>query len=244
MWFPILLGIAGLIVVRGRKNEVNHQAPSFKDVRGSRMSRGLVLPLDARQRIKRALYLAQVSDSSILDKWITPPVSLKCPDIYYRLKDFNGGKDPRAPHPATVWYEKDVNGVNHERRTCDCIGGAAWIGGWDRYQPNRFSHLYGGWINTDSMLMDARGSKKCFVELPAPVPGCYVVCASGSPGHKVGHIGTVIDVPINWDASSRQSWESLKVVDVASRGSNKVNGVTTGRGWYGTNAGFVVSVMK
>jgi hypothetical protein len=179
-----------------------------------------------------------------LDKWITPPASFKCPDIYYRLKDFNGGKNPKAPHPATVWYEKDVGGVSHERRTCDCIGGASWIGGWDRFQPVRFSHLYGGWINTDSMLMDARGSKKCFVELSKPEPGCYVVCASGSPGHRVGHIGTVVSVPQYWNPSDRGCWEALKIVDVASRSPKRANGLTTGRGWYGTNAGFITSVMK
>lgn len=244
MWLPIILGIAGLISFssRGKSRPVSSSRESVFFPKGSKMGRGLILPLTVEQRIRRALYLSQAADSSVLDSWVENP-SFKCPDIYYRLKDYNGGKNPKAPHPASIWYEKDENGIPRERRTCDCIGGAAWIGGWDRYQPVRFSHLYGGWINTDSMLMDANGPRKCFAKIDRPVPGCYVVCASGSPGHKVGHIGTVISVPDNWDASRRESWQLLSVVDVANRSPKKVNAITTGSGWYGARSSFVVSVM-
>lgn len=195
--------------------------------------RGRVLGLALEEVRQRALYLA----------------SDRCVTGYYRLNGehdglpaYNGGKDPTAADPFDRWSKPGSKFVNI---TADCIGGAAWCGGFDRYQPKRFAHIYDGWINTDSMLMDARGPAKCFVELPYPAPGCFVVCASGTPGHAVGHIGVVVEVPPNFNASKRESWAALIVVDVASTGAgNRANTRRTGRGWYGTGAGFVRSVMQ
>jgi hypothetical protein len=108
----------------------------------------------------------------------------------------------------------------------------------------RFAHLYGGWINTDSMRMDAGGKAKCFQKLDAPEPGCYVVCASGSPGHKIGHIGTVVGGCDGFVRTEREAWQRLEVVDIASRGARRANQLTTGRGWFGADAWFVVPTMK
>lgn len=207
-----------------------------------RHGRGLVLPLTAKQRVQRALYLAELAEMSSLDPWAQRTgAPAKCPDIFYLLKDHNGGKDPTAADPADRWSKDGSTFVN---RTCDCIGGASWIGGWDRYEPIRFAHIYGGWINTDSMRMDAGGKEKCFVKLDAPELGCYVVCASGSPGHDVGHIGTVVGVPEGWNRKDRASWDALDVVDVASRTPRRANMLTTGRGWFGADAWFTRSIMK
>ena len=204
--------------------------------------RGIVVPLTAQQRVQRALYLAGRAELDALDGYVRAERAPRnCPSIYYLLKDHNGGKDPTAPDPADRWSDKGSTFVN---RTCDCIGGAAWIGGWDRFQPTRFAHLYGGWINTDSMRMDAGGPAKCFARLTAPEPGCYVVCASGSPGHAIGHIGTVVGVPAGWDRTSRASWEALEVVDVAMHTPRPANQTTTARGWFGTDAWFVVPTMQ
>lgn len=205
------------------------------------MTRGVVLPLTAKQRIQRALYLAKLADITTLDPWVrTKDAPLRCPDGYYLLHDHNGGKDPTAPDPFDRWHKE---GSEFTNRTADCIGGAAWIGGWDRYQPIRFP-LYSGWINTDSMRMDARGAMTCFVRMAAPEPGCYVVAASGSHGHKIGHIGTVVGGYEAFDAREQACWEALEVVDVASRSPRPANQLTTGRGWYGCDAWFVVPVMR
>lgn len=211
------------------------------------MTRGVVVPLTAQQRLQRAFYLAQMADLSTLDSFVRRDgAPQKCPDIFYLLKDHNGGKDPTAADPADRWSNPPT--VEHPtpqvNRTCDCIGGAAWIGGWDRYQPIRFAHIYGGWINTDSMRMDADGPMKCFIRLAAPEPGCYVVCASGSPGHAVGHIGTVVGGCDGFVRAEREAWEKLEVVDVASRTPKRANAMTTARGWFGADAWFIRSVMK
>jgi hypothetical protein len=164
-----------------------------------------------------------------------------CPDIYYLLQDHNGGTDPTAPDPATRWSNPGKTFVN---RTCDCIGGMAWAGGFDRYQPNRFRHLYDGWINTNSMIIDASAAEpRCFQSLGRPEPGCFVVCKSGSPGHSVGHIGGIVGVPAEWDPTLRECWDLLEVVDVSALGSSRANTRRTARGWFGTGALFVVSTL-
>lgn len=188
------------------------------------------------------MYLAQLADITTLDEHVrVKGAPLRCPDIFYLLKEHNGGKDPTAPDPADRW-KKD--GSEFENRTADCIGGAAWIGGWDRYQPIRFAHIYSGWINTDSMRQDAGGPQKCFVRIDNPEPGCYVVAGSGSPGHKIGHIGTVVGGCEGFERNKRESWEALEVVDIASRTPRRANMITMGKGWYGCDSWFIRSVMK
>jgi hypothetical protein len=211
------------------------------------MTRGVVLPLTQQQRVQRMLYLAGLCEVQALDphvRWTGAPKQ-KCPDIFYLLRDHNGGKDPTAADPADRWSKE---GSTFTNRTADCIGGAAWCGGFDRYQPVRFAHRYSGWINTDSMRMDANVEMKCFIRLSIPEPGCFVVYASDpqgkTHGKPVGHIGCVIATPAEWDEKSRESWADLEVVDVASRSPRPANQLTTGLGWYGKNAWFVRSVMK
>ncbi len=225
------------------------------------MSRGLVVPLTALERRERLLYLAGESRLDKLTHVQKDPATLvalggystdhgdlitpvKCPTIYYLLKDHNGGTDPTAPDPASRWRKpKTVEQPDPIlNRTCDCIGGQAWVGGFDRYQPKRFSHIYDGWINTDSMRMDAGGPKKCFKRLAVPEVGCFVVFASGAGGHKVGHIGGIVSVPAEWDPTVRECWQALGVIDVAGRvGRANVRG--NGLTWYAKNAWFIVSTM-
>lgn len=176
------------------------------------MARGTVLGLSLAQIAERARFLA----------------SPECPDGFYLLKGYNGGKDPNAPDPFDRWSKP---GSAHVNRTADCIGGAAWCGGFDRYQPERFAHIYDGWVNTDSMLLDALGPRRCFKPLDRPVPGCFVVAPSKSPGHRIGHIGTVVDVPAEWDPDLEDCWRRVRVVDVASR-AGRANRETTAIGWF------------
>jgi hypothetical protein len=95
------------------------------------------------------------------------------------------------------------------------------------------------------MRIDAGGPAKCFRKLDAPEPGCYVVCATGSPGHeKCGHIGTVVGGCDGFVRTERDAWQRLEVVDVAKRDPRKANQLTTARGWFGTDAWFIVPTMK
>jgi hypothetical protein len=204
--------------------------------------RGLVVSLSPAETVTRALYLAGERtivdlDEHVLIRTDTPE---RCPTIYYRLKGFNGGRDPRATDPATRWIEDGGKQVNV---TADCVGGASWCGGWDRFQPERFEHIYEGWINTDSMMMDATKPRRCFEPSPVPRPGWMVVCGSGSRGHKVGHVGTIVSVPAEWDETKRECWDAIGVVDIAGR-DGRANMRTTGRGWFGTDAMFLRSAMR
>jgi hypothetical protein len=199
------------------------------------MKRGVVLGLNLAQVVARANILAD------------------CAPIYYLLHDHNGGKDPTAPDPADHWSapveHPEPGAVPFVNRTCDCIGGAAWCGGWDRYQPVRFAHLYDGWINTDSMIDDAIGPARCFSRMDRPTPGAYIVCKSGSLHHAIGHIGVVIGYKLaEWDPTDPACWAAIEVVNVAAYHDEhgrpaRANQRSTGRGWFGTNALFTRSIM-
>ena len=199
------------------------------------MTRGLVVPLTSQQVVARALYLAGEVPGTALDEFVRQPF-LECPTLLYRLPYPQGGDDPTAPHPTHT----DPDGTHH----ADCMAGAAWCGGFDRKQAVRFAHLYGGSINTNSMILDAIGAAKCFVSVGRPEPGSFIVCKSGSPGHRVGHIGTVVGYRLaEWDPTVRSCWAAIEVVDIAGR-TGRANKRTTGIGWRGTGALFVRSIMQ
>lgn len=206
------------------------------------MTRGVVLPLTDEQRVARMRYLAQLASIDTLDSYARKDGAPSfCPDIYYLLKDHNGGKDPTAPDPADRWSNAGSQFVN---RTCDCIGGQAWCGGWDRDQPNIPDPSgYGGEINTDSMLIDARGKALRFRILAAPKPGCMVVWATGDGGMKMGHIGGVIGVPDHWDPKNPACWAEVVVIDVAMRTPQRANQITTALMWMRAGGVFVESLM-
>lgn len=167
-----------------------------------------------------------------------------CPAIYYLLEEHNGGKSPLAPDPADRWSNPGSTFVN---RTCDCSGGQSWAHGFDRYQPKRMAASigYGGWFNTDSKILDARGPRSCFEPLDRPEPGCIIVCMSGSRGHRIGHEGGVVAYNgVEWDPRARECWDLIDVVDVAALGAGvRANTKRTGRGWYDTNAMFLRPIM-
>lgn len=229
------------------------------------MIRGLVVPITPAQRLERMRFLAKRSTLGKLDPFIDidgeqthkwPPeytngYDSTCPDIYYRLKDpspakedgegaYNGGKDPTAIDYADRW---SIPSSEHVNRTADCMGAMAWCGGFDRYQPERFKHIYGGWINTDSMIRDATGTQRCFRRIARPELGCFVIYKSGAAGHKVGHIGGVIEVPPEWDPSRISCWRRLVVADQAQRSPRPGNGTRDGVLWYHAKGIFVIPIM-
>jgi hypothetical protein len=211
------------------------------------VTRGLVVPLSPAQVVARALYLAGKVDSSAIDEHVRGAATW-CPDLYYLLKDYNGGHDPTAPDPATRWRKP---GSIFENRTVDCSGGNAWMHGFDRFQPrfplfrDRVGGRDGGWINCDSKWLDAAGDASCFESVGRPEPGTMIVCRSGTPGHKIGHEGTVVAYRgAEWDPAVRECWLMIDVVDCAARGTSRSNKMTSGSGWFGTDALFIRSTMS
>lgn len=167
-------------------------------------------------------------------------------DGYYLLSGHNGGKDPTAADPFDRWSNEGSQFVN---RTGDCIGGASWCGGFDRYQPERFKlRGWDGWINTDSMLEDALGHASCFVLLAAPVRGCFLVAPTGAPGfERCGHIMTIHTVPVDFAIDDEGTWKRLLGADVASLGpARRANTTHDATWWFSARhhgARFVRSVM-
>lgn len=140
------------------------------------------------------------------------------PDVQYSMVEGkNGGTTPRSNEgPSSVWHDKG----GRTYHTSDCVGFALWCLGLDRYQPGVSGRgafpVYGGWINTDSALEEARTDNRkdpWFTEGPAPSPGGLVVF----PGYRrlgvrrPGHVGVVVEVPAEWDSSEKSCWERLVV---------------------------------
>jgi hypothetical protein len=214
--------------------------------------RGTVVPLTDDEIVARAMYLAGKTSIDTLDACVHKDGAPQmCPVIYYLLKGYNGGKDPTASDSADRWSKPGSTFVNV---TCDCSGGNSWMGGHDRFQEKRMrpSVGYGGWFNTDSKILDAMlplksGEQRCFEADPLPNRGRVIVCKSGSPGHTIGHEGRIVgyrgDIT-QFDPKNRAHWDLIDVVDVSSQGAGKrANLMHTGRGWYGTGALFLKSVM-
>lgn len=138
-----------------------------------------------------------------------------------------GGRNPEADNPFT-----SKNGALGS----DCIGFVLWCLGLDRLQPDY--PFYGGWINTDSMLMDVDEHQTRFKEIDRPVPGCCVVYPSIWKDGKMvrmGHIGLVVDVPAEWpawklSAAERKVWmKKVTVIDCAAAASRKLLSKAVGK---------------
>jgi hypothetical protein len=116
-----------------------------------------------------------------------------------RYKLGAGGRNPAAPTPFTI-RDKILGS--------DCIGFVLWCLGLDRFQKD-FPH-YGGWINTDSAIQDAKTTKKFFTQVHYPEPGDLVIYpALYEDGKRVriGHVGMVVEVPADWP--SPEGWPNL-----------------------------------
>ena len=135
----------------------------------------------------------------------------------------NGGGNPGGDTP-------DVAPGGVRTFTSDCIGTGLWGAGVDRYQPKRFAHLYGGYMNTNSILLDAHGERavrhvgsdvapmRLWRPCTVPRRGVFAVYASrftkagvkvpGSWGHIMGVVGVRA---AEWDPNA-PSWDLLDVV--------------------------------
>lgn len=217
------------------------------------LARGIVVPLTPHQRVKRALYLAGEVTIHELDAFVRKESAPEvCPVLFYRLEYPNGGEDPTAPDPAARWKKPGSTFVN---RTVDCQGAKAWIQGYDRFQPARGAHIWGGRFNCDSELIEAAQFGRCFEFIDAPEPGCFVNYGSVDYDHdgdrdRVGHTETVIEVPSIWDPDNRDCWVALQTVGargVDGRTNQRYNGLAFyGRDKRGIpkDAKFLRSIMK
>lgn len=186
--------------------------------------RGVDLGLTEQQAIDRARSMAGVAGAG----------------IRYRLNYPNGGDDPTRAIPAA-----DNGGV----QVCDCVGFACWCLGIDRYDPGQSVkedtadatefHTYGGYVNTDAIIIDASGPRQKFEFIDRPHPGCLVVYGSvdrGKPGGRVGHVGVVVGVPAEWDPSVSDCWRRLEVIDCASRSGRAIlKNPNGGMTWFGND---------
>lgn len=91
--------------------------------------------------------------------------------INYRLKDYNGGKDPLAPFCCEWSYGSRVP-------TSDCIGFVLHSAGLDRKQPG-FSGSRGEDLNCQALWDDAHSVSGVFVRLLGPaepaLPGDFML---------------------------------------------------------------------
>lgn len=142
-----------------------------------------------------------------------------------RYKLGAGGRNPSAPTPETI-----RDGVLGS----DCVGFALWCHGIDRF--NKLFPVYGGWMNTDSLRQEAledKGEIDWVTQISRPEPGCLVVygAAGKKPFRRIGHVGLVVNVPAEWDASVKDCWRALGVIDC--RSSSPAIELRNGLTWWG-----------
>lgn len=135
-----------------------------------------------------------------------------------------GGRSPSTSTPFTT---------KNSQTGSDCVGFTCWCLGHDRFQPTSFPH-YGGWINTDSLLMDARGNRTWYDVVARPEPGDVVVFPSVHKDGKrvrIGHIGLVVAVPddfpddFSFTRDDRRVWlERVGVIDCAGSVARRARG--------------------
>jgi hypothetical protein len=140
-----------------------------------------------------------------------------------------GGRDPKASTPLTK-----RNGALGS----DCVGFTSWCLQHDRYQPETFE-LYDGWINTDSLMMDAKGRRSWYAPVTKPEPGDVVVYPSlYKDGKRVrmGHIALVVEVPtefpdgFSFGQQDRRAWlHRVLVIDCAAASNRKPYAITETR---------------
>lgn len=138
-----------------------------------------------------------------------------------------GGTSPDAPTPFTV-----RDGVLGS----DCIGFVLWCLGQPRFQKT-FPH-YGGWINTDSSIADARSTNYLWRIVNQPEPGDVVVFPSiykDGKRARIGHIGLIVACGVDTSRWTANLWKRdksdratflrhIKVIDCAAALSRRILG--------------------
>lgn len=128
-----------------------------------------------------------------------------------------GGRDPNANDPRS-----EKNG----KLGLDCTGADAYASALSRLQPH-FPY-YGGWINTDSIVADARGNQVLFELLDRPVRGCGLVFAGIDFDHdgdreRIGHKSWVSRVLAGFNPK-KPDYRLVEIWDCAGSNSKLVPG--------------------
>lgn len=189
------------------------------------MTRGVIRPTTAGEAAIRALGMVGLCPAPPAG---APRDAPRSPIRYRLAAGHNGGADPLAEHPASWSFGDRVP-------TCDCTGLVCWALGFDRLQPHAFPH-YGGYINTDSALIDA-GSSRSFFEPRDGIPVVGDVVIYGGQTRdgkrvKVGHWGIVVLAHRDFEPGNptRRNFELIRIVDCSSSMSRKTGAAIHERG--------------
>lgn len=108
--------------------------------------------------------------------------TLRATKLGVRYKLGAGGMKAMSDTPA------DASG------RCDCSGFTAWALGMARVSKDPFFlRAAGGWMNTDSIVADARDPRGLFTLVTVARPGDLIVFGKGR-GRSYGHVGVVTQV--------------------------------------------------
>lgn len=131
------------------------------------------------------------------------------------------GAGGRSPSASVPWTTKRILGF--KRTGSDCIGFVLWCLGLDRFQPT--FPFYGGWINTDSAIMDARHAGVFFrlVKAADVAVGDLIVFPSiniddDAARERIGHVAIVVEVMPGYVPGRL---DRLRVIHCASRPRGK-----------------------
>jgi hypothetical protein len=111
-------------------------------------------------------------------------------DVKRRLADMQAKDPDKARDYLEGLAQTGLTIEQLPRETCDCSGFVTWALGLARH-PSAI-----GWVNTDHMHADARGSQnKLFVRLEQARIGALIVYPRQGPkSEQVGHVGLVSEV--------------------------------------------------
>lgn len=192
---------------------------------------GVPGPLSPKPKIELVNWIPGLLPNDVEERWM----HMSTLPIGYVLGA--GGKDPHASDPRS---EKDG------KFGLDCTGGDSYASAIARFQKN--FPLYGGWINTDSIVADARGDQVLFELLDKPVRGCGLVFCGIDFDHdgdreRIGHKAWVsaIDPSFDpkhpdyrlvtiWDCAGSNSTLAGAVGDVMKHPAGYFNGKDTFKG--------------
>ncbi len=121
-----------------------------------------------------------------------------------------GGREPRLAHPG------GRSKKGHPGLWCDCSGFVSWCMGLDRYQKP-------AWLNTDSLILDAKRHHRWVREVLDVQEGDLVIWPSTFKDGvrvRIGHTGIVSKVPritaLLTDMFSEKWWALLRVIHCSS----------------------------
>lgn len=164
--------------------------------------------------------LAGVANVRKLDRWSVDKALASARKLV-GLGLYILGTGGRAPNTSEPWTIKRILGI--KRKGSDCIGFVLWCLGLDRFQPT--FPFYGGWINTDSAIADARHAGVFFklVKAADVALGDLVVFPSiniddDAARERIGHVGMIVEILPGYVPGR---FDLLRVIHCASRPRGK-----------------------